>query len=174
MTGLLLRNGKRSGVEIIKVIVMVPCRNVCVSAQKNVSFFEGRGILLGVVMTVGSKDPKAVHAQPSVICKNRESENHLIDLSFAVSSHAKQILGTCIQHLDYLLGCIVAREVVARAVIKKIAKKEYLIGGFLSDGVNQFLTVICRAVEVRCDKKFHSRSFQNGLSFIITLNEDFV
>ena len=29
-------------------------------------------------------------------------------------------------------------------------------------------------MEVRCDKKFHSGSFQNKLSFIITSNEDFV
>ena len=142
MTGLLLRNRKGSRIEIIKFLVLIPCRNMCVTAQKNISFFEGRGILLGMMVPMSCKDAKSVYRKPSIVRKNGEGENHLVNLSLAISSDAKQIFGNSVQHLYHLLGRVVPREIVSRAMIKKIAKKKDLIGGFFLNDADQFFAVI--------------------------------
>ena len=84
-----------------------------------------------------------------------EAEDHLIDLGLAVAAHGDDAVSDVVEHLDHALGSVVGRQVVARAVIQKVAQKHHAVGVFGLDGGHEAAAPVGGAVNIGRDDEFH-------------------
>ena len=57
-----------------------------------------------------------------------EFEHHLVDLAVAIAAHGNDAVGQRVQHGEHLLRRVIAREVVSRTMIEKVAQKDDGVG----------------------------------------------
>ena len=123
-------------------------------AQKDISRFHGRRILLPVVVPVGHKDGLIPEEQHAVFRKDREIQHHLIHLRITVPADTDIFVPAGIQHRDDLLRVVLCRKIVPRAVIEKIPEKDDPVRTFLLNAGKELSAVMRRAVDIRSNQYF--------------------
>ena len=93
--------------------------------------------------------------QHGIVREDRELEHHLVDLAVAVAADAEELVRERIEHRDDLLRRVIARQVVARAMVENVPEEEERIGLFLRPALHQQFAVIRRPVQVGRDHPFH-------------------
>ena len=129
-----------------------------------------RGRVVDAVMHAGAKDvavrqeqfAAGLVKQGGVVGHDREVEHHLVDLGVAVAAHRDDAVGQGVEQRNHTLGGIVARQVVARAVVEQVAQQHDAVGLLGLDGGAEAFGPICRAVDVGGDEVFHGGPFGWG------------
>ena len=130
-----------------------------------------RGRMVNAVVHAGAKDVAVCQEQLAaglveqrgVVGHDREVEHHLVDLGVAVAAHRDDAVGQGVEQRNHALGSVVARQVVARAVVEQVAQQHDAVGLFGFDGSAEALGPVCRAMDVGGDEVFHGESFQSGV-----------
>jgi hypothetical protein len=89
---------------------------------------------------------------------NGEAQHHLVYLRLAISLDAYYLVRNSVEQGDYPLGCVTLGEIVARTVIKNIAKQKNLVGVFARGGIKNSLAGDGVSVNIGCNNKFHFKS----------------
>ena len=100
--------------------------------------------------------------QRGVVGHDGEVKHHLVDLSIAVAAYRDDVVGQGVEQRNHALGSIVARQVVARTVIKQVAQQDDAVGLLGLNGGAEALGPVCRAVDVGSDEVFHGGPFGWG------------
>ena len=136
MVGAFFGDRERAGVDVGKSYVAAECRDVRVTAEKELAVLQGRGIVLSVQMTVCGEDIDAIERKPCVVRHDGEFKHHLVNLCLAVSAYAQKLVCNAVEKLDDLLGRVVGGKIVSGTVIEQISKKQELFGGFFAVSVD--------------------------------------
>ena len=84
-----------------------------------------------------------------------EIEHHLVDLAIAIAAHGNDAVGQRVQHGKHLLRRVIARKVVSRTMIEKVAQKNDGVGRFSLDSRHERAAPVRRAVDIGCNQKLH-------------------
>ena len=129
-----------------------------------------RGRVVDAVVHAGAKDvavrqeqlAAGLVEQRGVVRHDGKVEHHLVDLGVAVAAHRDDAVGQGVEQRNHALGGVVARQVVARAVVEQVAQQHDAVGLLGFDGGDQALGPVCRAVNVGSDEVFHGGPFGWG------------
>ena len=92
--------------------------------EKQVAFVKDRGHVCVEKVAVGCKQRAFAEAKKRVIRKDREFKHHLVDFAVAVAAHADDFIFHGVEHGEYFFRGVLVGKVVARAVVKNIAKEQ--------------------------------------------------
>ena len=104
----------------------------------------------------------ALVEQRGVVGHDGEVEHHLVNLGVAVAAHSDDAVGQGVEQRNHTLGGVIARQVVARAVVEQVTQQDDAVGLLGFDGGDQTLGPVCRAVNVGSDEVFHGGPFGWG------------
>ena len=132
--------------------------------------FGQRGRVVDAVVHAGAKDvamrqeqlAAGLVEQRGVVRHDGKVEHHLVDLGVTVAAHRDDAVGQGVEQRNHALGGVVARQVVARAVVEQVSQQHDAVGLLGFDGGDQALGPICRAVNVGSDEVFHGGPFGWG------------
>ena len=104
--------------------------------------------------------------QRGIIRQNGELQHHLIYLTIAVAAHAEQPLPHLIEQGKHGFRGILARQIIARAMVEQIAQQQQAVCFFFKKTVKQGFCIVCGAVQIRSNHPFHKKfTFPCGYFF---------
>ncbi len=129
-----------------------------------------RGRVVDAVVHTGAKNvtvrqeqfTASLVEQRGVVRHDGEVEDHLVDLGVAVAADGDDAVGQGVEQRNHALGSVVARQVVARAVVEQVAQQNDAVGLLGFDGGDQARGPVCRAGVVGGEEVFHGVSFRCG------------
>ena len=125
------------------------------AVQQDIPRSQRRQVFQVVHMAVSGIDQTPAHRQHGVIGQDGEIQHHLVHLGVAVASHAEQLLLQAVQKRDDLFGRVALRQVVAGAVVQKVAQQQQAVSPFPLEGFDHLAAVKRRPMQVRRDHPFH-------------------
>ena len=152
--------GNRAAVGVIcAVFKLSAAGRVEMPVKKDVPLLQKRGIFPVEQVSVGKEKGVSVLIPKRIIGKNGKFKHHLVDFTVAISAHAKNFLFDGVEHCKNLFRGIIVGKIVAGTVIEQVAKQDDLIRAFVFKSGEKLRAPICRAVNIRSNDKFHTRTY---------------
>ena len=123
MPGAALWDGDGAGIQIVSLTCLLAHRYVGVPVKKYISGTQRRHFLGIPQMSVRDENCLSAQRQQHIIGEHGEFEHHLINLRVAVAAHPANLVFHRIEHRRDILGGILPRKVVARAVIEYVPQQ---------------------------------------------------
>src|SRR5699024_12470137 len=93
------------------------------SVDQNISLLDGRKILFIIDMSMSCVKSSPLQFQNTIICQNREIQNHLIHFRLTVSTHSIDLRLSHIEHGAHFLWRILSGQIISGTVIENISQQ---------------------------------------------------